>query len=841
MRMSILKRAAVVLGSTILAAAPGPAAPPARTVPPVGPAADAHGDPLPAGALRRLGTVRLRHGSPVQALAFAPDGKTLAAAGGNDPVRLWEPNTGKEVRQLRAQWVQALAWSPDGKLLAGGDAFRVVHLWETTGGKEVARFQGHTGALLALAFSPDGKLVASAGHDRTIRLLDVAAQKEIAVLTGHRCEVTCLAFSPDGKRLASGGDWTVRLWDVPGGKIPRQLDAGCAVAAVAFSPDGTTLASAGDDNVIRLWDAARGVVRQRLTGHKQPVTGLAFLSGGKGLVSLGRDRTVRVWDLEKGAEVRAIPCSAGDADALAVHAEGGRGGVTPPLVAAAGSNQVVRLWQADTGKEVLPTGWPRSPVSATVLTPDGVVIAGSNDGRVGTWEARSGKPLHGWEGAQRGPISVAVSPDGTTLAVAGVNTGVRQRDVAGINAERPLEEATGDAVLALGWSPAGKLLAVAHRGGAVRLWDPVTGQAQRELRYPGGAHALAFSPEGGKGGVTPPLLAAAGNGRVIVWNADTGQEVRQIDTQQPAACLAFSPDGKLLAGGMYDSNVRLWDPETAREVRALVGHSSAVYALAFTPDGRGLVTGGFDRTVRLWETASGLPIQVWKGHLGPVTAVAVTPDGRTVLSGSADTTLLLWDVTGRCQGGRLAADKLTPTDVDSLWQQLAAESPHKAHAALWALVAAARDSVPLLKGRVFSTDPERLKKLLGQLGSDDFRVREEATRKLKNYGRWIEGVLDQEMHKPIPTEARSRINDLLRGMRQAKVLSLQQERLRTHRLMQVLEQSGLPQARHILRDLARGATEPEMREEARATLRRLERGTNRQGATDVKGRPREEG
>ena len=133
---------------------------------------------LPAGALLRAGTVRLRHGSVVTSLSYSKDGKTIVSASWDTTVRLWDAATLNEVRAF------SVARSP----------------------------------LRAAALSPDGKLLASGGWDRQVRLSDATTGKALWTAAGHGSWIDSLAFSPDGKRLASSGrDGNVFLWEAATG------------------------------------------------------------------------------------------------------------------------------------------------------------------------------------------------------------------------------------------------------------------------------------------------------------------------------------------------------------------------------------------------------------------------------------------------------------------------------------------------------------------------------------------------------------------------------------------------------------------------------------------------
>jgi RNA polymerase sigma factor (sigma-70 family) len=202
------------------------AQPPARPTAEPAPRTDRYGDPLPPGALARLGSTRLRHGFTTYVLVFAPNGKWLASAGGGRCLCLWDAITGKQLHHFAgALHSSTVAISPDGSLVAGAYEVGRIRLWDTTTGTEVRHLPGsERGVQQALAFSPDGAMLACGGHDSLVRLCDLATGREIRQLRGHRAAVKTLAFSPDGKTLASGSlDKTIRLWDAASGQERMRL------------------------------------------------------------------------------------------------------------------------------------------------------------------------------------------------------------------------------------------------------------------------------------------------------------------------------------------------------------------------------------------------------------------------------------------------------------------------------------------------------------------------------------------------------------------------------------------------------------------------------------------
>lgn len=235
-------------------------------------------------------------------------GKTVATAA--ETVRLWDADTGAEIAQLPIQngdAVVALAFSPDGNTLAVGKRGGHCGLWNVSDKRTLHSFK-YLGTLHALAWSPCGRFLAAAGgsHIRVVDPQTGALHKSFAVKQGPAAsfpQVACLAFGPDGRTLAAGCfDATIRVYDVNAKNPTLDMVNVCEghlslPGAIAVSPDGRTIVSGGFDRTVRLWEAFSGKQIAQFTGHIGPVTGVAFAADGRSLYSAGADATILRWDV----------------------------------------------------------------------------------------------------------------------------------------------------------------------------------------------------------------------------------------------------------------------------------------------------------------------------------------------------------------------------------------------------------------------------------------------------------------------------------------------------------------------------------------------------------------
>ncbi|HEV3260479.1 MAG TPA: sigma-70 family RNA polymerase sigma factor [Gemmataceae bacterium] len=786
---------------------------------------DRYGDPLPKEAIARLGTVRLRDGGffGVYGAAFAPDGKTIASTG-RQGIHLWEAATGKELHRFgQALQLTHVVFSPDGKLLASTTwDDTVLHVWDAATGKELRLLGPHKAS--AVAFSADGKFLAAGGEDKTIRLWDPTTGRLLHRLERHPASASRLAFSPAGNVLASANeDNTVRLWDVTMRKELHRF-AAQHPSALAFSDDGKLLASGSwDDNTIRLWDAASGKELHRLAargGKHSVVPCLSFSPRGKVLASGHTGGMIVLWDPVAGKVIRQWRAHDLWVTSVAFSPDGGT------LLSGAVREDALRLWDVSTGKEVRPLTGHHAQVDLLAFSPDGkTLFSGAQDKQMLRWDLATGRQRRWFDWHVFGVGRFALSPDGKTVATWGkLDHSVRLWDAATGKQLRRLGEHRWESSgaeapwRAVAFSPDGRLLASADGDPAVRLWDVARGTELRPLRgLQGETWFIVFSPNG-------RTLAAAARGQEIrLWDVTTGKEVRVI-ADPDVYWIAFSPDGKRLAStGYYRRNLRLWDLATGKETGPPIKTPAESMPIAFSADGRFLAaaSAGDDPAVVVWEVATRQAVRRFGGRNTAAASVAFSPDGRALACGGGDSAILLWDVTGRWEDGRLRPARLTPPELASRWKDLAGGDACRALQAAWDLTAGPGQAVPFLRKRLRPAEPvdePRLARLIADLDSERFPVRERATAALEKLGDLAEPALRRTLVKAPSAEVGRRVQQLLEKLESGLPTG---DRLRALRAVMVLEEIGTPDARLVLAALVEGAPASRLTQEAKASLERL--------------------
>jgi WD40 repeat protein len=707
--------------------------------------------------------------------AFCPDDSNLIVAGVGKQIVFWDLRAGASRREIPIDdEVCQMLFSPDGKWLAavGG----TIYLYKTADYKLAGTInRGYAGGGLVV-FAPDSRTVVSsdgsvAGNTwpRAIHFWDVATQKLIRTIPGTRGH---LAYSPDGKYLAVAGDG-IALYDPQRGSLIRRLDnAEFAAFTVAFSPDSKRLLAGSYEHCIRVWDVATGEELATCEAHRGTIFTVAYSPDGKTIASYSADQDVRLWDPVTGKSISRF---------------------------SVGDRRVSQLDQPDP--------LPRKQASV-IFTPDGKQIAAlggclreREDPRIllcdleGKQEGSLSEPKHT-------PFSLAIAPDGDTLA-AGIRSGVRVWSIRS-RKERcffPLASSSREIVTCadqVAFSPDGQTLAARTRSGEIHLWDWPSGRYQRALT----ADKTLFAKRTG-----PP------------------DKSRFINMQ-------FSPDGKILLAsenhpyysktGDYPNNtLYFYDTATWELIRTQKIELYGARAMAFSPDQRILATADPSRNdIHVWNAATGESLGLLSGHRGGVWSLTFSPDGTRLASGSADTTALVWDMTSFA--AKLPASNPSAAEFDELWSELDAGGVQRAYKALWALAGAGDRAVRFLAAHVEAARPvdaERVQKLLADLGSEEFAVRDKATRQLRAMGKVVAPLLEKHLASKPPAEVRQRVEGLLANLPFGRTRQ-------ALRAVQVLEAVGTPAATELLRKLAAGADGDDVTRDAKAALQRRERRLN---------------
>jgi WD40 repeat protein len=302
------------------------------------------GEDEPAAGLLR---VIAAHRGGTWSVAFSPDGRLALSGGGSyrrgEPldcdVRLWDLDTGKEVRRCTGHTrpVLSVAFAPDGRRLLSGSMDTTAELWDADTGKELRRFF-HDQAVRSVSFAPDGRLALSGGDDRTMTLWDLETGKALHGFVGHRSWVWAVAFAGKERQAVSAcRDGFVRLFDAPGGDPLLRLDSRPWPLSLAVALDGRRLLVGGVDGSLRLWDLETGRVVRSFAGHRGGVPGVAIAPDGRRALSAGEDGTVRLWDVESGRELVVLSGHRGQANSVAFCPDGRR-------ALSGGADGTLRLW-----------------------------------------------------------------------------------------------------------------------------------------------------------------------------------------------------------------------------------------------------------------------------------------------------------------------------------------------------------------------------------------------------------------------------------------------------------------------------------------------------------------
>ena len=630
---------------------------------------------MPEGAIARLGDSRLRHAAPARCITFSPDSRRIVTGGEDGALRVWDTTTGEAVGALSLNYTPTgVRFTHSGARLAVAVADSRIHFLHPDTLREESSIPIGDGKEFAV--SSDGRYIAAIGPAaQQLTVTGAAAQLAVIELGTQlpKLEVPLasttsnhIAFHPDGKTIAlAQRTGSVTFFRLAGGKPVLSFDHGGPVNGLVFSADGKRVATGGSapTEVIKVWDldaAKDGKIAKPLAEIEGASRPQAWF--GRDRLSVASRDGAGIYDLTKEKWVGFVKGVSGE---WVVSPDGTK-------VAATGNNALrVRVWDVESGKQLHADNDTFPDAALLHPSPDGKIVFVIAADAAYRWslDKREAEPA----GLLPGKV-VAAAVGATRLAIATSESVCIYDDfnpAKGLAAKpsRNLSEfAAGARSVAV--SPDGKTIAYSGDASRIVIADAESGKTIRVLPTQTIGLALAFTPDSRK-------LAVLGRDAFLrLWSIEPGKmgtedsDLWRVRIQRgPRGTVAFSPDGKLVAAASSTlllvadavSGERLFDLDRRDFDDGLFQQ------LAFSPDSRLIVTGsaGMTGAIHVYEIATHGLVRRYATGMGAINKLTVFPDGSRAVSAGAEEVVTVWDLT--CRPGR--ASPVTD-DLVAAWANL---------------------------------------------------------------------------------------------------------------------------------------------------------------------------
>lgn len=476
------------------------------------------------------------HTARVTSVCVTPDCKNVLTASSDKTIRLWELESGKELKTVATyeDAVTAMALSSDGAAIFAGLAGGEIKIIDYASSELRQTIQAHEGIVFSIAVSDGSKYLATSTEGSDVKIWDIASGNLVTSIEGYKKFVSSVALSPDAGKLVLGGSSNdIKVFDPATGRQIRTLQGRTSAATALAIVSKKRIVAGYADSSVKTWDLSSANVLKTFAPHKGAITSVVAPDKDDVIVSSSVDKTVKIWNAKDFSVARTIDCE-------------GLGGVTSAavspdskLIAIATSDMSVKIWEAESGKEIGIVSGLSGPAQSLDISGDGKLLAiACGDGAVKLFELPACKELRVLSGHTSPVNSVTFSGDN-------------------------------------------KLILTGSSDKTVRVWDASTGETIKTLSGHGASVSVTiFNGDG--------TLAFSGgqDGTIKMWNVSEGTEIRSFKGHTGTVTgLALSPNGKAIVSSSIDGTIMFWDTQTGSRVGTQIGFKDGEWVF-LTPDNR---------------------------------------------------------------------------------------------------------------------------------------------------------------------------------------------------------------------------------------------------------------
>ena len=370
------------------------------------------------------------------------------------------------------------------------------------------------------------------------------------------------------------------------------------------------------------------------------ILSLAFSPDDKLLLTGGADGEIRIWEVDSGKQILSFRGHNHWASSVAFSPDGN-------TIASCSYSSAVKLWDSKTGECLRTLRGHTDKVRKISFNSNGFLLASCGDDQtIRIWDINTGNCLKTLQGHTRGVWGLAIAPDNRTIASVSLDNSIKIWDIYTGNCLKTLR-GHKDSVISVAFNHNSTILATggSDKDKTIKIWDTSNGKCIKNLT----GHALAveylaFSKD------NKTIFSASNDHTIKIWSVSDGKCLRTIQEHNARIRqLAINSENTLIASCSNDQTIKIWNINTGECVQTLQGYSNWVLSVTVTPDSKTIISGNNNHTIRYWDISTGSCLKTLRGHSEYLDSVRIHPDGKTIASGSGDSTIKIWDInSGKC-------------------------------------------------------------------------------------------------------------------------------------------------------------------------------------------------